>query len=85
MQTRVSSKGQVVIPAPVRRRLGIRAGDSLEIVVENDRVVLAPRTRRMPTAKIVRDPITGLPVLTCGPNGPVLTSERVRELLSDFP
>ena len=26
MQTRVSTKGQIVLPGPIRRRLGIRAG-----------------------------------------------------------
>ena len=34
MQTKVSTKGQIVLPAPLRNRLGIRAGDSLDISVE---------------------------------------------------
>jgi len=85
MQTRVSTKGQVVIPAPLRRRLGIRAGDSLEIAVEDDRVVLKPGKRSGLKPKIVKDPVLGTPVLTFGPHAPVLTSQRVRELLSDFP
>jgi AbrB family looped-hinge helix DNA binding protein len=33
MQTRVSTKGQVVLPAPIRRRLGIQAGDPLDIAI----------------------------------------------------
>jgi AbrB family looped-hinge helix DNA binding protein len=37
----VSSKGQVVIPADVREKLALRAGDRLELRVEEDRVVLS--------------------------------------------
>ncbi|MEP6880471.1 MAG: AbrB/MazE/SpoVT family DNA-binding domain-containing protein [Dokdonella sp.] len=39
MSTTVSSKGQVTLPASVRRRLGIRAGSLLEFVVRSDDVV----------------------------------------------
>jgi AbrB family looped-hinge helix DNA binding protein len=85
MKTKVSTKGQVVLPGPVRRKLGIRAGDSLEIAVENDRIVLTAPTRSHFSPRIVEDPITGFPVIDAGPNAPVLTSEMVRELLKDFP
>ncbi|MGA2570955.1 MAG: AbrB/MazE/SpoVT family DNA-binding domain-containing protein [Terracidiphilus sp.] len=85
MQTRVSTKGQIVIPQPVRRRLGIRAGDPLDIAVEKDRIVLTAPKRKRLKARIIKDPITGLPVLYAGPDAPVLTSEMVRELLVDFP
>jgi AbrB family looped-hinge helix DNA binding protein len=85
MQTRVSTKGQIVLPAPLRRRLGIRAGDPLDISVEQDRIVLSPASEPKHEPKIVEDPITGLPMLSLGPNAPVLTSEMVRELLTDFP
>jgi len=44
MQTKVSTKGQIVLPGPLRRRLGIRAGDSLDVAIEKDRIVLtAPK------------------------------------------
>jgi AbrB family looped-hinge helix DNA binding protein len=39
MATTVSSKGQVTLPAAVRRQLGIRAGSQLEFVVRGDDVV----------------------------------------------
>jgi AbrB family looped-hinge helix DNA binding protein len=32
----VSSKGQIVLPAPVRRRLGLAAGAQLEVLEEPD-------------------------------------------------
>ena len=85
MQTRVSTKGQVVLPGPLRRKLGIRAGDSLDIAIDEDRIVLTAPKRKRFKARIVKDPITGFPVIDAGPDAPVLTSEMVRELLVDFP
>jgi len=85
MQTKVSTKGQIVLPGPLRRRLGIRAGDSLDAEIESGRIVLTPQKKRAFEAKIIEDPITGFPVLYAGPDAPVLTSEMVRELLVDFP
>lgn len=38
--TTLSSKGQVVIPEAVRRRLGLKAGDQFVVVGEGDVVVL---------------------------------------------
>jgi len=65
--------------------MGLRAGDSLEISVEKNRIVLTAPERRDFTPRIIEDPITGFPVLYAGPDAPVLTSEMVRELLTDFP
>ena len=85
MQTKVSTKGQIVLPQPLRRRLGIRAGDRLEVSVEKNRIVLTAPERKHFTARIIEDPITGFPVIDAGPDAPILTSEMVRELLVDFP
>jgi AbrB family looped-hinge helix DNA binding protein len=85
MQTTVSTKGQVVLPGPLRRSLGIRAGDRLDVSVESDKIVLTPRRKRTRKARIVKDPITGFPVLTLGPDAPILTHKQIREMLKDFP
>ncbi len=85
MQTKVSTKGQIVIPGPMRRRLGIRAGDTLDIAIEKDRVVLTQASRPKYEARMVEDPVTGFLAIDLGPDAPVLTSEMVRELLTDFP
>ena len=77
MQTKVSTKGQVVLPGPLRRRLGIQAGDPLD--------VLTPRRRRRMRVKITTDPVTGLPVFSAGPDAPVLSSKEVDEILATFP
>ena len=37
---RLSSKSQIVIPAEIRRRLGIEPGDELLVEVEDDRIVI---------------------------------------------
>jgi AbrB family looped-hinge helix DNA binding protein len=85
MQTRVSTKGQVVLPGPIRRKLGIRAGDPLDIAIEQDRIVLTLPARPKYQAQIVKDPVTGFVAIDLGPDAPVLTSEMVKELLVDFP
>jgi AbrB family looped-hinge helix DNA binding protein len=85
MQTKVSTKGQVVLPGPLRRRLDIRAGDPLDANIENGRIVLTPRKKRSHRAKLVTDPVTGLPALGAGPNAPMLTSKEVEEILANFP
>jgi AbrB family looped-hinge helix DNA binding protein len=85
MQTKISTKGQVVLPGPIRRRLGLQAGDPLDVKVEGERIVFTPRKKRSRKAKIVIDPVSGLPAVTLGPGAPVLTSKEVNEMLSDFP
>jgi AbrB family looped-hinge helix DNA binding protein len=40
----VGPKGRVVIPAHVRRRLGIEQGTRLAVLVDDDAVVLVPRS-----------------------------------------
>ena len=90
MQTRVSTKGQIVLPGQLRRRLGIRAGDPLDVSVENlgvegERIVLTMRSPRKPAARIVADPLTGLPMLTAGMDAPEFSSKDVNEILANFP
>jgi AbrB family looped-hinge helix DNA binding protein len=85
MQTKVSTKGQVVVPNRIRRQLNLQSGDSLEAKLEGHNIVLTPRRSCPRSAQIIQDPVTGLPVLSAGPNVPQLTSAQVRELLAEFP
>ncbi len=82
MRTKVSTKGQVVLPGPLRRRLDIRAGDPLDANIENGSIVLTPARKRQHRVKLVTDPVTGLPALSAGPNAPTLTSKEVEEILA---
>jgi AbrB family looped-hinge helix DNA binding protein len=85
VQTKLSRKGQVVIPNFIRKKLGLCPGDSLDAGIEGGRIVLTPRKRRSKKVRIIKDPVTGFPVLTLGPNAPILTSKQVKEILTDFP
>ncbi len=85
MQTKISTKGQVVLPVHIRRKMGLQAGDSLDTAVESGRIILTPRIRRLRRARIIKDPATGLPVLTAGRGAPPLTHRQVQQLLADFP
>ena len=42
--TRMSSKGQVVIPENVRKRLGLKAGSEFVVLASDDAIVLRPVT-----------------------------------------
>ncbi len=85
MLTKLWTKGQVVLPGPIRRRLGLEPGDSLEAKVEAGHLVLTPSRKHPRKARMTTDPITGLPVLTAGRKAPRLTSKQVREALYEFP
>jgi hypothetical protein len=65
--------------------MGLRPGDPLDAVIEDGRIVLTPRKRRSGKARIIKDPVTGFPVLTLGPNAPILTARQIKRILADFP
>ena len=48
-RTRLSSKGQIVIPKEIRDRHGLRAGAILEVVDRPNEIVLRPVARFAPT------------------------------------
>ncbi|MCX6375231.1 MAG: AbrB/MazE/SpoVT family DNA-binding domain-containing protein [Armatimonadetes bacterium] len=43
---RTSGKGQVVIPAAIRRRAGIRAGDKVSVQEQDGIIVVVPVTKK---------------------------------------
>ena len=47
--TRMSENGRIVIPAPIREAMGLRAGDTLEVSLEEDGLRL--RTQRQMIAR----------------------------------
>jgi AbrB family looped-hinge helix DNA binding protein len=85
LKTKLSSKGQVVLPVSARRVLGLEAGELLDVVVEGERVILSRSPVTKPKVTFGFDPVTGLPVLTAVPGSPKLTGEQVAEILADFP
>jgi AbrB family looped-hinge helix DNA binding protein len=85
MTTTLSSKGQVVLPKAARRKLGLVRGTKFNCRVREGEIVLVPEARPATKVRTSRNAISGFPVLTPPQNTPPLTSERVRELLTDFP
>jgi AbrB family looped-hinge helix DNA binding protein len=85
LQARVSTEGQVHLPDEVREKLGIQPGDPLDVRIRAGCIVLVPQKSSELKAEIITDPVTGLPVLSLGPNAPILTSEEGAEMLIDFP
>jgi AbrB family looped-hinge helix DNA binding protein len=47
METTATSKGQIVIPSSIRRKLGITEGTRIQIAVDEDakKIILTPITR----------------------------------------
>ncbi len=45
METVATSKGQVVIPAPLRHKYGIKSGTRFAVYEEKGRIVLQPITK----------------------------------------
>ena len=50
----ISSKGRITVPLEIRNRLGLRKGDRVEFVVEDDRTTIRPaRAPENPFVKYV--------------------------------
>ncbi|OGO29022.1 MAG: hypothetical protein A2W33_07465 [Chloroflexi bacterium RBG_16_52_11] len=51
MQTSTMTiKGQITIPSALRRRMGLRQGDEVAFVLENDKIVLMPVKKNVESA-----------------------------------
>jgi AbrB family looped-hinge helix DNA binding protein len=85
MKTKLSTKGQVVLPGPLRRKLGLEPGASLEAEIDGGSLVLTPDHPRRKIPRITKDPVTGMPVLASAAGVPKLTGKEVSEILSEFP
>ena len=38
----IRSKGQITVPLEIRRRLGLKGGDRVEFIIDNDQTVIRP-------------------------------------------
>jgi len=50
-RTRLNENGRIVIPASVRRALGLKAGDEIVLLVENDEVRMTTARKRVERAR----------------------------------
>ena len=69
------------------QKLGLRGGEPLDFKLDGERIIVTARrkSKRKFKARIIKDPITGYPVLDTGPDAPMMTNEHVAEILADFP
>lgn len=91
-QTRLSAKGQVVIPKDVRDRLGLTEGMVFDVIERGDEVVLRlPKARKLASAEEVRARIRAIVNYT-GPRisdediaaaGPAMAAERYERFLKN--
>lgn len=51
MHITLDRAGRAVLPKPIREQLHLSAGDTLEVTIEEGRVVLSPRTTALPLSK----------------------------------
>ena len=80
MTTTLSSKGQIVIPLELRRRLGLGSGDQFHCEVEGEKIVLSKEKKNEAGFRIGED---GLPILTPPPSAPEMTPELVKDILTE--
>jgi AbrB family looped-hinge helix DNA binding protein len=84
MTVTLSSKGQIVLNASLRRALGLTSGMKFEVRGDSDRIILEPICLSMKEARIIKENSTGCSVLDIE-DAPPLTSDRVAAALADFP
>ncbi|HEX9785318.1 MAG TPA: AbrB/MazE/SpoVT family DNA-binding domain-containing protein [Opitutaceae bacterium] len=84
METMVSSKGQIVLPAAVRRKLRLTKGERLEVDLREDGVFLRPICAARPY-KAATHPVSGLPVMTTKTRGArKVTAGEIARLSADL-
>ena len=83
--TRLSSKGQVVLPRLVRNKLGLTPGVRLVCEVSGNSIVLTPQGVPNRVKEYVVDPISGLRVAKRAMGSETVSSDMVKELLEEFP
>ncbi|MBE7540494.1 MAG: AbrB/MazE/SpoVT family DNA-binding domain-containing protein [Opitutaceae bacterium] len=84
MTSKLSSKGQIVLPKKVRSRLHLRPGATLLCTVKGGSIVLTPESAALERPKFVTEPKTGLRI-TKSPEQIRVSSEDVRAAMLDFP
>jgi AbrB family looped-hinge helix DNA binding protein len=84
MKAILSSKGQVVLPADVRRQLRLQQGDRLAVEVREGAIVLRPVSKRR-RYRASRHPVSGLPVMIAvEPSERKVTAAEIARLLAEL-
>ena len=80
MIKKLSSKGQIVLPAEYRKSLGLKVGQAIAISREGDRLILEPVSKPVP--RFVRLSGYPRPILSAG-KGKVVRDRDVRDVFDD--
>jgi AbrB family looped-hinge helix DNA binding protein len=83
--TKLSSKGQLVLPRLVRIKLGLAPGARLLCEVRGNSVVLTPQGRTANRTGYGVNPVSGLRVARQSAGAEPVSSEMIRKLLEEFP
>jgi AbrB family looped-hinge helix DNA binding protein len=67
----ISSKGQFVLPKEVRDKFKLSAGSKIKIIVEDERIILKPRT--------VADELQDLILADIAKDGKIINEKTVKE------
>lgn len=79
MTTTLSSKGQVVIPLEIRKKLCLPEGAIISCEIVDGKIVLDPNPRRENATVSESE---GRPTLLAPAGAPEMTPELIREILS---
>jgi AbrB family looped-hinge helix DNA binding protein len=82
--TKLSSKGQLVLPKQARLRLQLRPGTKFVCKIEGGSIVLTPEHPVSERPRLITDAKSGLRI-SRSPAETKITSEDVRAALLDFP
>jgi len=77
----LSSKGQLVLPAAYRRKMGLADGSQIRISEDGDRLILEPARPRK--AKFVQAPGCSRPILSIGSKRRITDSDLIDPLDDD--
>lgn len=81
MTTSLSSKGQVVIPLAIRRRLGLSTGAVISCSLQDGRIILDPVNAAAAARVVSKNDYVAL----VAPEGaPAMTPERVKDVLAEW-
>ncbi len=80
MTTTLSSKGQVVIPLEIRKRLRLPVGATISCYLENGRIILDPVLEQQSALCVAED---GYVALEAPAGAPEMTPQLVKEILAE--
>jgi len=78
----LSTKGQLVIPAKMRKAMNLKAGDKVSLKLEGQQLIVQPASLQRPKLRRGR---FGRLVLVAAKDSPPMTLETVNRILEELP